>query len=224
MFQDTQDNGTASVKSTEQAIMDAAEEVFLEKGYNLATTTLIAKKAGVTHAMLHYYFRTKEHIFMKVLEKILRELMQSFRPVMSKGEPFWETLEKGISTHFDFFVGHPRFATFLYDTIMHNPELVVRLKENVFPLLQKIYDFHIGMIREEMDSGRINEVDPMQLIADIVTLNLSTYLLLPVAGRMFQNAGDPAPVPDEITLKGILENRKAEIIALIRYRLYGKIQ
>ena len=83
MFQDTQDNGTASVKSTEQAIMDAAEEVFLEKGYNLATTTLIAKKAGVTHAMLHYYFRTKEHIFMKVLEKILRELMQSFRPVMS---------------------------------------------------------------------------------------------------------------------------------------------
>ena len=90
-------------KTTEQAIMDAAEEVFLEKGYNLATTTLIAKKAGVTHAMLHYYFRTKEHIFMKVLEKILRELMQSFRPVMSKGEPFWETLEKGISTHFDFF-------------------------------------------------------------------------------------------------------------------------
>ncbi|MBO8454736.1 MAG: hypothetical protein IAC07_08465 [Bacteroidetes bacterium] len=80
------------------------------------------------------------------------------------------------------------------------------------------------MIREEMDRGRINEVDPMQLIADIVTLNLSTYLLLPVAGRMFQNAGDPAPVPDETTLKGILENRKAEIIALIRYRLYGKIQ
>ena len=107
---------------------------------------------------------------------------------------------------------------------MHNPELVVRLKENVFPVLHKIYDFHIGMIREEMDRGRINEVDPMQLIADIVTLNLSTYLLLPVAGRMFQNAGDPAPVPDETTLKGILENRKAEIIALIRHRLYGKIQ
>ena len=47
MFQDMQDRENASPKSTEQAIMDAAEEVFLEKGYNLATTVLIAKKAGV---------------------------------------------------------------------------------------------------------------------------------------------------------------------------------
>ena len=78
-------------KNTEQAIMEAAEELFLEMGYNQATTTLIAKRAGVTHAMLHYYFRTKEHVFMKVLEKILGELMQSFRPVMSRDEPFYDS-------------------------------------------------------------------------------------------------------------------------------------
>ncbi|MBP9993130.1 MAG: helix-turn-helix transcriptional regulator, partial [Bacteroidales bacterium] len=51
----------------ETEILKAAEELFAEKGFIGATTTLIASKAGVTHAMLHYYFRTKEHIFIKVM-------------------------------------------------------------------------------------------------------------------------------------------------------------
>ena len=37
-------------KNTEGAVMAAAEELFLEKGYLLATTTEIARRAGVTHA------------------------------------------------------------------------------------------------------------------------------------------------------------------------------
>ncbi len=52
-------------KNIEEDIMLAAESVFLEKGYSLATTTAIAERAGVTHAMLHYYYRTKEQIFFK---------------------------------------------------------------------------------------------------------------------------------------------------------------
>ena len=42
----------------EQAILEAAEREFLKKGFDGARTTSIAAAAGVTHAMLHYYFRT----------------------------------------------------------------------------------------------------------------------------------------------------------------------
>ena len=203
-------------KNKEQAIMEAAEELFLDMGYNQATTTLIAKRAGVTHAMLHYYFRTKEHVFLKVLEKILGELMQSFRPVMSRDEPFWETLEKGISTHFDFLAAHPRFAPFLYDTMIHNPELIDRMKENFLPVMERVFKFHVGRIEEEIASGRICRIDPVQLMADIVTLNLSTFLLVPVAGKLTGVTPDALDNP-------FLEARKAEIIALVRYRLYGKL-
>lgn len=222
-------------KNTEQAIMEAAEELFLEMGYNQATTTLIAKRAGVTHAMLHYYFRTKEHVFMKVLEKILGELMQSFRPVMSRDEPFWETLEKGISTHFDFLAEHPRFVPFLYDTMIHNPELIDRMKENFLPVMERVFKFHVGRIEEEIAGGRICRIDPVQLMADIVTLNLSTFLLMPVVGKLtgvtpdalegsaqqtFARPHAQTCLPEE---NPFLKARKAEIIALVRYRLYGKL-
>ena len=42
--------------NTEQSILKAAEKEFLKKGFSGSKTTEIAKEAGVTHAMLHYYF------------------------------------------------------------------------------------------------------------------------------------------------------------------------
>ncbi|MBQ2779515.1 MAG: helix-turn-helix transcriptional regulator, partial [Bacteroidaceae bacterium] len=44
-------------QSKEQQILAAAEQEFLTRGYDGARTTSIAQAAGVTHAMLHYYFR-----------------------------------------------------------------------------------------------------------------------------------------------------------------------
>ena len=59
-----------SAKSdTEQRILQAAEEEFLQKGLEGARTTTIAERAGVTHAMLHYYFRTKGMLFERINRK-----------------------------------------------------------------------------------------------------------------------------------------------------------
>lgn len=48
---------------TEERILKAAETEFFTKGFDGARTTSIAERAGVTHAMLHYYFRSKALLF-----------------------------------------------------------------------------------------------------------------------------------------------------------------
>ena len=68
---------TKPQQSKEQAILKAAEREFLTKGYAGARTTSIAEAAGVTHAMLHYYFRTKEHIFERILDEKMRLMSES---------------------------------------------------------------------------------------------------------------------------------------------------
>lgn len=55
-------------ENTSQRILKAAEEEFMNKGFAGAKTVEIARRAGVTHAMLHYYFRTKEMLFDRVLD------------------------------------------------------------------------------------------------------------------------------------------------------------
>jgi len=57
------------VDKTEQKFLDAALEIFAEKGYKGATTRLIAQKAGFSELTLFRKFKTKENLFNKVLNQ-----------------------------------------------------------------------------------------------------------------------------------------------------------
>jgi TetR/AcrR family transcriptional regulator len=55
------------------AILDAAECIFARDGLRASRTEEIAAKVGVTKAMIHYYFGTKERLYTTVLERINQE-------------------------------------------------------------------------------------------------------------------------------------------------------
>ncbi len=58
-------------EENERALIDAAELVFAEQGFAGATTSAIARIAGVPKANLHYYFSTKEGLYRAVVERVL---------------------------------------------------------------------------------------------------------------------------------------------------------
>ena len=80
------------MRNKEQAILEAAEREFIVKGFAGARTTSIAEAAGVTHAMLHYYFRTKEQLFERILDEKMRLMGESV--LAAFGQP---GLPSGIS-------------------------------------------------------------------------------------------------------------------------------
>jgi AcrR family transcriptional regulator len=53
----------------EQRILDAAKTVLAQYGYDRATISLIAAKAGVSRGLLHYYFKNKEEMLAKVIKE-----------------------------------------------------------------------------------------------------------------------------------------------------------
>ena len=55
--------------NTELAILKAAEELFLEQGFEQTTTKQIAQRAGCNQALLHYYYRTKDNLFVQIFEE-----------------------------------------------------------------------------------------------------------------------------------------------------------
>lgn len=65
-----------------QQIMQAALEVFSEKGFRAATMEEIAQAAGVTKGTIYLYFSNKEELFIQTLQsqvEALRALMPRFR-------------------------------------------------------------------------------------------------------------------------------------------------
>lgn len=51
------------------AILDAAERGFAESGYSGASMRLIAERAGVAQALIHYHFKNKETLFEQLVAR-----------------------------------------------------------------------------------------------------------------------------------------------------------
>src|SRR5262252_3455238 len=72
---------------TEQRILDAAHAVFVRRGTAGARMQEIAAEARVNQALLHYYFRTKEHLAKAAFERAAMQLLPAVIRIMaSEGE------------------------------------------------------------------------------------------------------------------------------------------
>ena len=108
---------------TESRILQAAEEEFLLKGLEGARTTAIAERAGVTHAMLHYYFRTKNMLFERIIEEKMRNAGNIMQAVFVLGDmPLMERVKRGVEQHFDFIAANPNLPRFVIQEIYSHPE------------------------------------------------------------------------------------------------------
>jgi TetR/AcrR family transcriptional regulator len=82
-------------------ILTAAEEVFAERGYEGATTSLIAAKAGLPKANVHYYFPTKLDIYKAVMSSIFDLWVGALDNIDPKNEPA-EALAQYIRSKIDY--------------------------------------------------------------------------------------------------------------------------
>ena len=199
------------VRNTEEAIMEAAEEEFLTKGFALSKTTEIANRAGVTHAMLHYYFRTKENIFEKVLEKKVQQVGASLLKIIEGDLPFLEKIEAGIKAHFDFIAQDPRLSFFVLNEFLLNPQRLADYRHIVMPVIKRVCKAIRKGIEEEIPKGSLRPIAPEHLIYDIICLNVGVFLVLPVFKKT-------ANIPSE-ELSAFLESRKKENVETILRRI-----
>lgn len=64
-----------------ERLLDSAEQIFAEKGYDLATTREIVARAGDTLGTLSYHFKTKEALLVEVLARRFDEMQEQRRAV-----------------------------------------------------------------------------------------------------------------------------------------------
>ena len=171
--------------STEQRILEAASREFMQKGYAGARTSAIAEAAGVTHAMLHYYFRTKDKLFEKILsEKItlLRDIMLASIGDVSK--PLFEKVRETIEHHIDFIAANPDLPRFMVNEVFCQPErleYVLSVMKTHAPLVAVNLQHQIDELAER---GECRRVDARMLMLDIVSLNIFSFMSAPMINVM----------------------------------------
>ncbi len=78
---------------TRRAILDSAERIFARDGLHATKTERIASSCGVTKAMIHYYFDTKEKLYKAVLERVFAERVHGMDFATIRQLPPAEALE-----------------------------------------------------------------------------------------------------------------------------------
>ena len=166
---------------TESRILQAAENEFFEKGYAGARTASIAEAAGVTHAMLHYYFRTKDKLFERIVSEkisILGNIIIS--AIGDEDLTLEDRIRQGIERHFDFIAANRDLPKFIVNEVLTRPDVVEMMKRNI----QNIVNNLLNSLQHEIDAyaakGLCRQVNARMLLIDIVSLNVFPFMAAPI--------------------------------------------
>ena len=200
---------------TEKIILQAAEEEFLLKGFAGARTTEIAQKAGVNHAMLHYYFNTKEQLFEQVMAEKMALFRDSVTSVFEQSDmPVLEQIKEAMSRHFDFVRQNPLLPRFIINEISVRPEYIESLKSKLLPIAGNVFRKLQHSLDEASARGEICQIDARTLLIDVISMNLFVFIAHPIVTQMQPVLGD---------LDAFYEARKQENIHVITKRLKNDI-
>jgi AcrR family transcriptional regulator len=194
--------------NTEQVILEAAEKLFIEKGYTGARTTEIAQAAGVNHAMLHYYFRTKENLFNRIFEQKAAQLLGFFVEAFNRECPFFEKLKTGIEMHFDFLIQQPELPLFVISEIIQDNGHKDLILPKILPTAREILKRINKTVGEEVNKGTIRPVKARNLLINIASLNVFSC----VAIQLFFNIKKDR---ESAEYKNFLEERKRNNVEVI---------
>lgn len=201
----------AKKDNKEQEILLAAEKLFAEKGFKGATTSLIAAEAGVTHAMLHYYFRTKEQIFLKVCDSYMEEVRSELRPIMEPAVYDVKLIKTVTEICFDFFSFHSGQMSLFLEVAKERPELLEEYVAELGRYMGGALTAHQERTESAVREGKINDISFSDLLLDIVSVCASPFFFEPVVDNIMKM--------DAARKKEFLESRKREAVELIANRI-----
>ena len=202
----------AEQQSTESRILQAAEEEFMAKGFEGARTMAIAKRAGVTHAMLHYYFRTKQMLFERIIAEKTKQIGGIMSSVFVAGDmPLMERVRLGVERHFDFVAANPDLPRFIAQEVYSHPERHAIMQTQLASMAAELLKDMQKNIDDSADAGLTTRIDARMLILDIVSLNIFTFICYPLVQPLLGNLGTDR--------EAFLAQRKAENVEVIMRRI-----
>lgn len=192
---------------TEKKILQAASEVFLEKGHDGARMQEIADNAGINKALLHYYFRSKQKLFRTVFKKELQTMLASIFGLISPSDNFEEFLGKFISGYLENVASRKNIMRFILWELNNSPKEVTSwfievIENGGFPGNPIVL-----RIERAIKDGEILPVDPTNFALSLLGMCVFPYVAEPMLIHLLPGFNTDA--------KNFIKKRTKAIVDLI---------
>jgi len=169
---------------TELQILEAAKKVFIRKGFDGARMQEIADEAEINKSMLHYYFRSKEFLF----ERIMRDSLEVIIPILMKSiggqGSVIEKADALIDTYIDNIIQNPHIPMFV----------IYELSQNRIGFLEKMRDTmkmigqpkaFMNQVIQEQEEGILKIMPPEHVLMNIFSLIIFPFIAKPMLMGIF---------------------------------------
>lgn len=162
--------------STEEIILEAAKKVFIKYGFDGARMQQIADAAGINKALLHYYFRSKEHLFDVIFEESFKKFLPNISAIMMSQLPFEEKIRLFVSHYIDTLIQNPHLPVFVMHELQRKPERIIDLLKNsgIDPSVTAV------MLQRDINEGKIMPIPLPHLIVNMIGMCIFPFVGRPI--------------------------------------------
>ena len=209
------DSGKENITTTEQQILEAAKSVFIEKGMDGARMQEIADRAGINKALLHYYFRTKDKLFITIFRNLISNLFEQINLHLQNNDDVFMFIEKFVTAYMTMLQQNIYLPNFILNEMNRNHENIVQIFESE-RVIQNVPKLEM-MIKKSVETGEIIPITAENLIIDMIGL-----CVFPVVGKpiilnfLFQG--------DTTAHAKFMEGRSEHVINMIKQAITPHIQ
>ena len=193
------------VEDRRDQIIDAAMQVFAQKGFSRATNKDIAREAGITPGLIYYYFDSKEDLLKTIIEtRSPAQLMTTLPPQVFELPP--EIFMRMLILRVLSIVETKQFIQLIrmiLPEVIHNTEL----EPIIIPMIRRLLEFLGKYFEVQMEKGALRRLDGV-LTAQIMVGSVFVFVLRrqilhdPIA--LEYSHEQIADVVSETVLQGIL--------------------
>lgn len=144
-------------KRSVQRILDAAAKLFGKEGYARASMTEVARAAGVSKGLLHYHFRSKEHLLIEAQRATFVQISRRFQDRFDRGDVGLETALEALDALWQALVDMRYWAPFMLETMS-----LAAQQEPVREQLDAFYDEAMELLNQAIDRAFANQ-EPLLL-------------------------------------------------------------
>lgn len=151
-------------------ILEAAQELFFEKGYEKTTTRELSARVGISKAAVYHHFKNKEEILYKLSLLGADELIENMRKAIARNRnsqaPLREQIQDIMLEYARTYLKNKSFNKILLHEIEFLPEdkkrvILDKETENV----HQLRDYLVSL----MDKGDVKKLNPMVMTFSLIS-------------------------------------------------------
>ena len=194
----SEDAPGSAQEDTRNRLLDAAREEFVAHGFRGAAIRRIASQAGVTAAVVHYYFGDKQGLYLAVMENAARPLLAGLAVLSERAGHEPHTLEQVFSLYARTISEHPEMPVLmLRDVLSEEAPMRAAFIENFATRGSALLRHMIDTAKER---GEVREdVSTEMAMTTLLSLAVFPFLARPVLEAVMHRPLDAKAIDELIS-------------------------